>query len=257
MGWVDTKGDWSQRNQRRGQMFTDNHGRRYYGSIELKSGATCGVIEAQYTCVLPVPPMYLERSRNPERPYDLFINYERWTADARRELGEWEQRARAVARRRNSDYDPTLPLPTDVLEIMGERPQPVEPILAARQGNGWVLGFRATVDERLRRFFKPEQIDPDYARFAEPDFRDAPEYSEDAFALEVGEFSDGPDVERTPGAFAPKPLFVEEEMEDIDVLSLEEQIDPKALGGKAQRVRVKPEPAPSRGRNARALSTED
>jgi hypothetical protein len=238
VAYVDTKGNWSQRNQRRGQMFTDQHGRKYYGSIELKSGATCGVIESQYTSVLPVPMMYLERSRNPQRPYDLYVNYDRWISDVRLELNEWETRARALARRRNADYDSSQPLPTDVVEMMGERPQAVEPVLAARQGNGWVLGFRATIDERLRKFFKAEAIDPDYGRFGEPDFRDAPEYSAEAYQIEDGEFSDGPNASRTPEAFAPKPLFEDEDDGALDVLSLEEQIDPRAVGGKIQPVRA-------------------
>lgn len=164
-------GDFSQAKQRRGQMFRDQHGRRYYASIELRTGDPCGLIEPQFSAPLAVPQMYLERSSDPERPYDIQVSYTRWKADIRAARSEWEREGRQLARKMHGDrFDPRADFPRDVLDIIGEPPQHVEPVIAAEQGNSWVLGLTDRVDLRLAAFFTPKELDPSAAN--EPDFRD-------------------------------------------------------------------------------------
>jgi hypothetical protein len=74
---TDSGQPWSQRKQRRGQMFRDDHGRRWFAVTELLSGAPCGMIEHQFQAPLIPPQKYLELSTDPERPYDLHIAYDR------------------------------------------------------------------------------------------------------------------------------------------------------------------------------------
>lgn len=167
--------NWSQRNQRRegGQFFRDQHGRRYHAEIELKTSHPCGPLVPQYRAPLVVPQHYLTLVNDPENPTKLRVDYPRWEADARASRKEWEQEGRSRALKMYGDaYDPRKPFGQDVLDIIGPAPSAVEPIIAARQGNSWVLGLTDRIDLRLAKYFEPEQLDPQF-RPEEPDFRDA------------------------------------------------------------------------------------
>jgi hypothetical protein len=162
---------WSQRNQRQDQMFTDDHGREWFGSVEIKTGHVCGLLEPQFTAPLVPPPKYIERV--PKRPYDLHINYNRWIRDERSERRDWEREGRQMMRKmRGKGYDPREEFGEDVLDILGPPPNAIEPIIAAKQGNRWILGLTKKVDERLVEFFEPEQLEPELREEREPDFRD-------------------------------------------------------------------------------------
>jgi hypothetical protein len=167
----NTAGNFSQAKQRRNQMFRDQHGRKYFASIEIKTGDPCGVIEHQFDAPLRVPAMYLEKSRDPERPYDLHINYTRWKSDIRAAREEWERDGRDKSRKAyGTAFDPSKPFTPEILEQIGPAPQAVEPVIAAEQGNSWVLGLTTKIDPRLYDFFADEieKTKP----IAEPDFRD-------------------------------------------------------------------------------------
>lgn len=177
------EGNFSQAKQRRGQMFRDQHGRRYFASIEISTGDPCGLIEPQFHAPLAVPHMYLERSPDEMRPYDLIVNYARWEADIQTERATWEKEGRQRAMKLHGDaYDPTKPFSAQVLDIIGPPPQAIEPIIAARQGNSWVLGLSTKVDLRLASFFEPEQLDADFRARNEPDFRDLPQEEDSELA---------------------------------------------------------------------------
>jgi hypothetical protein len=166
--------NWSQRNQRRegGQFFRDQHGRRYHAEIELKTGHPCGPLVPQYRAPLVVPQQYLVLSNDPENPTLLTVNYTRWESDARAARKDWEAEGRSRALKMYGDaYDPRKPFGQDVLDIIGPAPSAVEPVIAARQGNSWVLGLSDRIDLRLAKYFEPEQLDPQH-RPEEPDFRD-------------------------------------------------------------------------------------
>jgi hypothetical protein len=157
---TDSGQPWSQRKQRRGQMFRDDHGRRWFAVTELLSGAPSGMIEHQFQAPLIPPQKYLELSRDPERPYDLHIAYERWIADTETDREEWHKNGRLVARRTPGvTWTEGDPFPTAVLDVIGPEPTPLEPILAAQQGNPWVLGKTTTPDRRLVQFFEAPETE--------------------------------------------------------------------------------------------------
>lgn len=162
---------WSQKNQRTSTDFTDQHGRQYHAVIEIKTGDPVGMIEPLFTAPLMPEQKYLRRV--PRRPYDINIDYESWKRDIRGAWGEWQREGRSLAKKlHGSAYDPKADFTSDVLEVIGPAPQPIEPVIAASQGNKWVLGLTSKVDLRLARFFEPEQLDPDYSNPREPNFSD-------------------------------------------------------------------------------------
>lgn len=158
----DTRGNWSQRHQRAEMTFQDQHGREYYASIELKTGDPTGLIEPLYRAPLMPPQKYLSR-RNKKRPYDIEVDYVAWKRDVRARRREWEKEGRQLAQKMHgSKYDPREAFSMEVLDVIGPPPEAIEPIIAAEQGNRWVLGLSKKVDMRLVKFFEPEDIDPDY-----------------------------------------------------------------------------------------------
>lgn len=151
----DSGQPWSQRKQRRGQMFRDDHGRRWYAATELLSGHPTGMIEHQFAAPLIPPQKYLELSTDPERPYDLHIAYERWIADTQTERDDWVKNGRIVARRTPGiTWNEGEPFPAAVLDVIGPEPTPLEPILAAQAGNPWIIGKTKVRDARLVKFFE-------------------------------------------------------------------------------------------------------
>ena len=174
---------WSQRNQRQDQTFTDDHGREWFGSVEIKTGHVCGLLEPQFQAPLIPDQKYLERI--PKRPYDLHINYDRWLADIRATRAEWEREGRQMMRKmRGSGYDPSEEFGADVLDIIGEPPEAVEPVIAARQGNSWILGLTNRVDRRLIKYFNIDKLPAKVRREQEPDLRDLDVIEAEREALE-------------------------------------------------------------------------
>jgi hypothetical protein len=166
----ETRGNWSQREQRRGHKFKDQHGREYFATVELKTGAPCGLIEMLFTAPLMPERTYMEIVE--ERPYDLFINYDRWLADIRTNRSDWEKEGRSRSRKiYGTEYDASKPFTAEVLEIIGPPPQPIEPVLAAKQGNKWILGFTNKVDPRLIEFFE-QTSEEEELDFSDDDFSD-------------------------------------------------------------------------------------
>ena len=177
-GFIDMRQNWSQRNQRSEMTFKDQHGRKWYGAIELKTGDTTGLIQPQFTAPIVPDQKYLERV--PERPYDLFINYKRWEEDIRQARTEWEREGRQLGRKMHGDaFDPHKAFTADVLDIIGEPPEAIEPVIAARQGNTWVLGLTNRVDIKLVKFIDVDRLDPEVRRKNEPDFSEVTTEDED------------------------------------------------------------------------------
>lgn len=161
--------DWSQRKQRADATFYDQYGREYFGTVELKTGDVVGLMQPQFTAPLMPEQKYLERV--PRKPYDLFWNIDRQIADIRGAREEWEKEGRTVARKLHGQaYDNTAEFGQDVLDIIGEPPQAIEPYIAARQGDKWVLGLSNKVNMKIVRFFTPEQLDVKVQREMEKDY---------------------------------------------------------------------------------------
>jgi hypothetical protein len=174
--------NWSQQHQRRYQLFTDDHGREWGGNLEVKTGDVVGLLEPQFTAPLIPDQKYLERVDR--RPYDLHINYKRWKADIRNGRRDWEREGRQLMRKmRGKAYNPSEEFGEDVLDVIGEPPQALEPIIAAEQENSWILGKTKRPDKRLVKFFEPEQLDEDYVKKEiEPDYSDLDEEHDPAAA---------------------------------------------------------------------------
>lgn len=243
MPYQDTREGFSQQNQRRNVRLTDQWGRQYHANIEIRSGAPCGLIQPLYQTVLPVPMKYIVRGRDELRPYDVLVDVNQWIADARQARLEWEQQGRKIAQRQ-PNYDPRAKFGPDVLEMIGPPPQAVEPLIALRQGNSWMLGKTKKPDPRLTEFFAPEVINPDYLIQNEPNFRDEEDvYDDVGTAFEVPEYDemDLADVLETKAEKRARLLRELEELDEIgaDPLGTEERADPRAIGGKTVPIKSK------------------
>lgn len=192
MSQYQQQGKFSQRDQRADVRLTDQHQRPYHATIEKKSLDTTGVIQPLFDAPLKFEVKYFEKGTDPARPYDRVINYTRWLADIDADRREWERDGRIRSQRMYGEKyvaaDGALGLFTqEVLDIVGPPPQHREPVLAARQGNAWILGFSKRVDLRLAKYFEPEQLDPTYRKTNEPDFSTVPEDEEDYTVLETAQ----------------------------------------------------------------------
>lgn len=144
------------------------------------------------------PQKFLKRV--PRRPYDLHIDYQSWKAEIKEAWQDWRRAGQMHARKLHGDaYNPGRAFTGEVLDIIGPAPSPIDPVIAAEQGNKWVLGLTDRVDLRLAQFFQPEDLDPNYRDPDEPDYTGEPDL-DDEFD------TDDEDVEtsRGGGAIAPK-----------------------------------------------------
>lgn len=129
----------SQADQRRNTTFTDQHGRKWFASIEIRSGDPTGIIQPIFEAPLMPPQKYLKTV--PGRPYDLVIDYRAWKADIRTARRTWEKEARTLARKAHGDrYRADKAFTEDVLDVVGPPPDYLEPVIAASQGNAWIIG---------------------------------------------------------------------------------------------------------------------
>jgi hypothetical protein len=225
----------SQAKKRRGKRLIDRHRRGWFATTEIKTGDPVGMIEPQFQAPLIPPQVYLRLyPEAASRPNDLIIDYDRWIADNMRARKARLDKAREIARKHFVDaYDPNKPIATWILDLVEPEPEPLEPIIAAKQGNRYVLGLTKRVDERLAHFFAPKEspMDADLARY---DFRDAPDASAEGVEGDEDEGFD-PVVDDE----------LEAELDEAD--ALEAQFDREHIGG--QRVPVATTP---KGRAPRA-----
>lgn len=161
---------WSQRKQRREVKHgRDIHGRPWHWTIENKTGDPTGLIQALFQAPIIPPQEYLRP--NPENPNQLLIDYDRWISAIRARRKEWEKEGRQRSQKLyGQKYRAEDEFTDEVLDIIGPPPEAWEPILAAKQGNPWILGKTTRVDLRLAQFFEPEQLDPTERAAREPDF---------------------------------------------------------------------------------------
>lgn len=163
----------TQPERRRGQNFLDQHDRPWWATIEIASGeSTGGFVPGPWHTVggarlLPVPMKYV--ATVPGELGRIAVNYEQWIADYKEASDDYRRTAIDIGRREHKEqFDPTNPFTATVVSIIGKPPMSVEPILAMRQGNPWMLGFTDEVDERVKRYL-PVEMTQD-----EPDFRPKP-----------------------------------------------------------------------------------
>lgn len=163
------------------RFFLDQHGRRWGANIEINTGDPCGAWEPQFSAPLMPPPEYLRIGRDPNtRVSTMAIDYDAWIARFRSEDAEWvKQERKLMAQRHREKYSPAMPTDADVLDMLGPRPSiapdviggTVQPIVAAKAGNKWVLGLTTVRDPRVAKYFvQPDpEAEDDYATEYLPD----------------------------------------------------------------------------------------
>lgn len=160
---------WSQANQRRYQEMTDDHGRKWGANIEIKTGDPTGLISPMFSAPL-IPPQHYLRTV-PKKPWAIKIDYEAWLTDTRDAHRAYMQRALQESAARQWPVPEPGEYSAALTSIIGTPPHPLEPIIAAMQGNAYVLGLTNKVDARLVHFFE-SPVD----RML--DFSDVPDYSD-------------------------------------------------------------------------------
>lgn len=168
-------GGFSQRNQRTtGSIFIDQHGREYHAVTELKSGHPTGPLEPQFTAPLMPPMNYLRVGLDRRRPYDIKVDYDKWLSDLRAGWDEWKNRGDKLARLVHGErYIAGAPFTRQILEELGPSPQHLEPVIAAKQGNAYVLGLTDRVDVRLFALLQEDvqtrtvPAEPDFSQVVE------------------------------------------------------------------------------------------
>jgi hypothetical protein len=146
----------------------------------------------------------------PEGPYvkiassaelAIEIDYAGWISDLKSAHAEWTRAMRAFAQSMYGDkmVEAEDHPPPALLAMVGPKPFPLEPVIAASQGNKWILGFSAVDTKGVGAFMPKKNLIEGY------DFSD----------------NDGSAPSDTPMA------DVKDEWAE-----LEEELDPEAVGGK-------------------------
>lgn len=179
--------------------MTDQHGRKWETTIDFIANGPCGPINPKgWNAPLRVPTKYLKFQ--PENAMELVIDYDSWIPNVEEAWRVWDQLL----------YDDAILLfgtegvkaytekKPELLRHTGPHPEHVELIKAAKAGNKWVLGIK-----------KPDGSTYPMPSWAEP--------------------------------FIAKSAAVEESYPDVEDLDkygdVEEEFDPKAVGGKKENPR--------------------
>lgn len=174
----------SQADERRGQNLWDQHGRMMHASIEKKSGYPVGPIQLLMDAPLEPDQKYL--ILDPLNVTKVTIDYASWIRD--RQIANAEYHARAIEVNTANNWAPLVagePYPKHLTKEIGKPPLPVEPIVAAAQGNKWVLGLTNVIDTRLAHFFE-KPIDAAFDLSAFPDYSTDEQAEEDFDAEALG-----------------------------------------------------------------------
>lgn len=153
-----------QAKQRRYQKFPDQHKRLWGAPVEHKTGDPCGPLDpVGWTAPLLPPSEFMQIVRDPETLMPrIEILYDAWISRMRQDIADWDKRARkAMVARYNEKYVASMPTDDDIVEALGQRPSiskditpgTIQPIIAAKQGNKWVLGLTPVEDTRVSKFF--------------------------------------------------------------------------------------------------------
>lgn len=146
-----------QPDKRRPQRFTDQHGRKWSGTIEIKSGVATGPISPlDFTPPLDVPQQFIQYDKM--EPNAIKVNYAMWITALEQAKRDWQ--ARLVSRAREIYGDQAgkfIKNPSaELLQAVGPEPLPVEPVQAAAAGNRWVLGLTPIKPKWAETFFPTE-----------------------------------------------------------------------------------------------------
>lgn len=218
----------SQADQRRAHFMTDQHGRPWSCSIELKSGMPTGLIANDFHA--PWLPEQNALVVNPNNTSELWIDYGLMWRERMQALSAYHKNAVALA------VDKNWPVPTkgvysnDFRRVLQDPPKPLQPVKAAAQENPWILGFTDVIDERLYEYVTPLED-------RDTDLDDGEDYSPDGFAEQVAQqegatLDDDAVEERGPRAPVPfvRPVLDLADMQDDSVGDYRDGGDDDGLG---------------------------
>lgn len=189
-------------------------GRPWSASIDKKSGLPTGNLSPKGWSAPWYPPVTLFRFSD-EDPTRFIIAYDELLNERVEAHAEYQTQKEQSAVSRG--WDPNSEEKQAVLEsLIGKPPLPVEPIVAAMQGNSWMLGLTDKVDPRLEPFVR-KQSRKEKMLAGLPNFSDEP----------IG----------VSGILEDQEVSAEDELDRL--LDFEEETDPEAIGGKKVPVRNK------------------
>lgn len=162
-------------------FFRDQHGRRYGAPIEISTGDPCGPLEPQFVAPLVPSPDFMRLVANEDGRSSIFIDYDGWIGEVRNRVGSWQREVRkAMIARHRENYHPDMKIDADVYDLPTTGPEPsisakwnggtVQPLVAAKAGNKWVLGLTEVDDPRVSKYLAPEikLEEDDYASDYDP-----------------------------------------------------------------------------------------
>lgn len=145
----------SQATTRRTIQLYDQHGREWSASVEHKSGMPTGLITPCFEAPWMPDQRYLVV--NPDNATELYINYRLMYQHRRAALEEFHGDAVRKAAANKWEAPVKGAYSEAILDTMGRPPKALEPVVAAWQGNPWILGFDKTPDPRLAAFIEPRR----------------------------------------------------------------------------------------------------
>lgn len=155
----DTQGRFSQADLRSYRTYRDQHGRTWGASVENRTSAPCGPMEPRFKAPLYPPDKYIRITD----PYggDVRINYDQWESDQREAHAEYDQMLmlRANEKFGAGAWDAVQRKDPVLLAIVGNPPDPIEPIWAMRDGEPWILGLSDRMPKSLAPFFRSQQAE--------------------------------------------------------------------------------------------------
>ncbi len=172
---------YSQADERSYRIFSDQHGREWGADIENSTQAPCGPMSQRFKSPLRIPSKYIVFIN--VQAGKIHIDYDRWIQDLTLAHEDYLEHKRAHKNRMNpaqphliADDDPNL------LYAVGEPPEAIQQVQAAKQGNRWVLGLThpKTGDAMPKpgwavKYF-PEKVEITIEQFPDDfDFDDEPE----------------------------------------------------------------------------------
>jgi hypothetical protein len=171
----------SQYETRESRIFRDQHGRRWAVRVEKRSGQPVGRWSPlDWSASLMPEGEYLTITPRDDGTNAVNIGYERWIEVLEQAHREYDQRERQMLMARFEDdwHKYRTNVPEDIKQVLGPRPPAVEPVVAAMQGNPWVLGLSTRVDLRLVKYLEPDVVAAPVSKYG--DFSTLPEEAEEA-----------------------------------------------------------------------------
>jgi hypothetical protein len=137
----------------------DNHGRRFAATLDKSNATPIGQGPRPDGWSAPWMPgqEWFRYHEDDEHPNRFRIDYEGMLADRIKAHDDYDQAFMAEAVKRGWDAkDPDKA--GQITAIIGKRPLPIELIVAAMQGNKYVLGLTTKVDSRITPFLNQKPI---------------------------------------------------------------------------------------------------